>query len=149
MGNQRDLSDICVDEYTTPAPFFVDEREFVVDVIRLMGDKGIRHLPVVNSKGNLTGVISDRDVSVLKTFAFKADICAKDIMTEMPVTMNFKGSLLEAAYKMASNRINSIIITDDHGDIYGIFTSLDAVNALVEVLRGDYMEDSNFLSGNP
>ena len=137
VKKRPNLENISLEEYTTPAPYFVKENDLIVDIMRTMGERGIRHLPVLKDDGSAVGIISDRDVAVMRTFAFKSDVTAKDLMTPDPFTLNYKVSLLEAAYTMSRHKIGSIIVNDDDGSVYGIFTSTDALNALVEVLRGD------------
>ena len=135
--NGKDLENIPVEEYTTPSPCVVKETDGIKKVVKLMEENEIRHIPVVNGKGEAVGVISDRDAAVVRSFAFKADLTASDLMSKDPVTAHFNSSLLEAVYQMSSRKIGSIIVTDDEGGIYGIFTNTDALNALIEVLRGD------------
>ena len=37
---------------------------------------------------------------------------------------------------MSSKKLGSAIVLDEQGDLAGIFTTTDALNALVEVIRG-------------
>jgi predicted transcriptional regulator len=41
---------------------------------------------------------------------------------------------------MSSKKLGSLIVTNSSGDVSGIFTNTDALNALVEVLRGEILE---------
>lgn len=141
MQKTQNLENVRLEEYTTPSPCSVKESASIKSVIKLMEDREIRHLPVLNDKGEAIGIISDRDVAVLKSFAFNADVQAKDLMTSDPVSANVNASLLDAVYLMSSKKIGSIIVNDDGGELYGIFTSTDALNALIDVLRGDVEDD--------
>lgn len=135
--NGQNLENIPLEEYTTPSPCSVKRGDGIKKVIKLMEENEIRHLPVVDNSGAPVGVISDRDLAFVRSFAFKEDMTASDLMSPDPVTAHVNGSLLEAVYSMSSQKIGSIIVTDDHGSVYGIFTNTDALNALIEVLRGD------------
>jgi CBS domain-containing protein len=48
----------------TPEIFSVKESDFVFEAIRLMGDKQIRRIPVVNAGGELAGIIAMADVAL-------------------------------------------------------------------------------------
>ena len=41
---------------------------------------------------------------------------------------------------MSDAKIGSLIVNDDNEKLVGIFTNTDALNALIEVLRGDVPE---------
>lgn len=45
--------------------------------------------------------------------------------------------VFEAAYEMSLNKIGSMVVVDDHGEVFGIFTTTDALNALIEIVRGE------------
>ncbi|MEX1099730.1 MAG: CBS domain-containing protein [Bacteriovoracaceae bacterium] len=137
MKSSLDFANLKVEEYTTPSPFSIRDNAPIPKVLQTMQDKEVRHLPVTNSGGDTIGIISDRDLSAVKSFAFKADLKAKDIMTPDPVSVNVNSGLLEAAYEMSRRKIGSLIVNDNEGQVYGIFTNTDALNALVEILRGD------------
>lgn len=137
MKSNFNFESLKVNEYTTPSPFSVFENDSISSVLRAMEEKEVRHLPVTNNSGETIGIISDRDLAAVKSFAFKADLKAKDIMTPDPVTVHANETLLDAAYQMSSRKIGSLIVNDDHGNPCGIFTNTDALNALVEILRGE------------
>lgn len=54
-----------------------------------------------------------------------------------PVTVRTNDPLDEVAYRMSDLKIGSVIVLDEYGSFYGIFTATDALNALIEVVRGD------------
>jgi len=60
-GNGSDLDVVKVGDVMTRNPFTVDASDAVLDAARLMGDKKIRHLPVVQG-GHLLGMVGIRDV---------------------------------------------------------------------------------------
>lgn len=106
------------------------------ELLRLMSDEGFRHLPVMRG-GELAGIISDRDVRLFAGMpaAERAGLTAADIMTEDLLTIDASTPLDEAALQMSANKVSSLIVRE--GDEFlGIFTATDALNALVEVLRG-------------
>jgi CBS domain-containing protein len=53
-----------VRDVMTAEIFSVKENDFVFEAIRLMGDKQIRRIPVVNARGELAGIIAMADVAL-------------------------------------------------------------------------------------
>ncbi len=127
-----------VEEFTTPDPVTASEAMTVDELRALMDRHGIRHLPVLRG-GTAVGVVSDRDVRVVLGLdvAAKHQVCASDIMAVDPLTVAASTPLDRVAYAMSDQKVGSVIVTDDDGQFYGIFTASDALNALVEIARGD------------
>lgn len=57
-------SDTAIGEVMTTELFSVAPEDFVFEAIRLMGDKQVRRIPVVNSDGSLAGIIAMADVAL-------------------------------------------------------------------------------------
>ncbi len=127
---------IPVDEFTTPTPFTVNADTSMEEVSRIMTDNGIRHVPVV-SGNEAVGIISDRDLKVLGKFPAWSSFVAEDVMSPNPYMVSPETNLDEVAYYMSANKIGSALVQDEIGNIVGIFTATDALNALIEVMRGE------------
>lgn len=133
------LNDLIVDEYTTPCLYNTQVGDSIYKAFDLMHENGVRHLPVL--KGDkVVGIISDRDLSVLGKIESLDDILVDNVMTPDPCTIFENTPLVDAAYTMSSKKIGSVLVNDMNGKFLGIFTSTDALNALIEILRGD-LED--------
>jgi acetoin utilization protein AcuB len=140
MQKDFDIKNLKVDAFTTPSPVVVKGEDSISKIITEMEKNGIRHLPVVDESDVAIGVITDRDVATVRAFAFNEDIKAADLMSDQPFSVVEGSSLVEAAYLMSDKKIGSLIVNDEHGKVAGIFTSTDALNALIEVLHGDILE---------
>lgn len=136
----NNLIELKVDEFTTPSPTTIPSDASYKDVCALMKDQNIRHLPVVDGNDKPVGIVSQRDVLNLTHSPDRDTIVAKDFMTEAPLCVSAKESLGEVAFTMSKKKVGSAVVTNDEGKLIGIFTSTDALNALVEVLRGDFEE---------
>lgn len=127
-----------VEEFTTPNPVTAAEDMLIDDLHRLMSENGIRHLPIV--RGNqVVGLVSDRDLRValgLKT-SEKVQVRAADIMALEPVAVNAGATLDEVAFEMSDRKIGSVLVNDENDNLLGIFTVTDALNALIEIARGN------------
>lgn len=125
-----------VEEYTTPNPVTAPEDMPIDGVQQLMGEHGVRHLPIVRD-GRVVGVISERDVRVVLGLSAeqRRQVRAGDIMAPDPLTVSAAASLDEVAYAMSERKLGSAIVNDEHGEFLGIFTATDALNALIEITR--------------
>lgn len=126
---------IPVDEYTTPSPLTVNIGASMDELVDIMKSNEIRHIPVVENDRPV-GIISDRDVKMVMNVAGASVLRARDLMHENPYMVESGTLLEEVVLEMSKNKFGSAIVNDD-GRIVGIFTSTDALNALVEILRGD------------
>lgn len=128
--------DITVDEFTTPDPITATEEMSIDELRALMDEYGVRHLPVIRDK-RVVGLISDRDIRVVSGLdsTDRQQVRAADIMTENPLIVDCNALLSEVAYRMSERKVGSVIVNDDNGELLGIFTATDALNALVEIVR--------------
>lgn len=127
---------VPVDEFTTPDPITADENMPVDDLRELMEENGIRHLPIVRGSA-VVGVVSDRDVrlSAGLSAAEKFLLQASDIMAEDLLCVKANTPLDEVAYAMSERKVGSVIVKNEAGELVGIFTATDALNALIEIVR--------------
>ena len=125
------LTSVPVEEFTTPDPVTASERMTIDELQRLMERHGIRHLPVVRGDA-VVGVLSDRDVRLLYglSAAEKLQVRAADIMSPAPLTVSAATPLDEVAFAMSEQKVGSVIVNDEDGRFLGIFTAIDALNAL-------------------
>lgn len=129
---------IRVEQYTTPYPITVNEELSIDELSRLMQTHDVRHLPVMR-EGVVVGVISDRDLRLASGLSaqHKIQISAGDLMTTDPITVRVDTPLDEVAIEMADRKIGSVIVIDEDGELFGIFTLTDALDALIEISGRD------------
>lgn len=127
---------VPVEEFTTPDPISIEESLSFAELLKLMTSQNIRHLPVMRD-GELAGIISDRDVRLFAGMpaADRADLTAADIMSEDLISVDASTPLDQVAQLMSAEKISSLIVTEND-EFLGIFTASDALNALIEILRG-------------
>jgi acetoin utilization protein AcuB len=128
------LKDLLVDEYTSPCPATVDKEMGIVEALGMMEADGIRHLPVVDN-GKPVGILTQRDLKVVTNLNFAQKLTVADLMVKEPFTVYTKTPLENVAFEMSSKKIGSAIVIDEQGRVDGIFTTTDALNALIEVIR--------------
>ncbi len=125
-----------VEEFTTPSPITASPKDSLDSIKTIMESNGIRHVPIVDNNV-LVGMISDRDLKLGLALDVSSSLKAEEIMVQEVSTVSCNTSLEEAAFKMSQEKIGSLLIEDNEGNIYGIFTSTDALNALIEIARGE------------
>lgn len=125
--------DVRVDEYTSSSPITIDLNASLDDAHKLMNKNGIRHLPVMD-EGKVVGIVSERDLMANYGKAWSDLMRIRNIMNPSILLAHHNDDLGEVAYRLSSEKKGSAIILDENDELYGIFTTTDALNALVELL---------------
>lgn len=135
-------STLAVEEFTTPSPVTATEDESIEQLDDLMQLFEIRHIPIVRD-GRVVGIVSDRDLKVASGLSSreKIEIQASDIMVSNPVTVSAGAPLEEVAFEMSQKKIGCVIVNDENDNFFGIFTVVDALNALVEITRDESLKN--------
>jgi predicted transcriptional regulator len=124
------IKELPVDEYATPISVTAQLGESARDLIIKMQDAGVRHVPVFDGD-TLKGMVSDRDVRNLAVEEIKAEILmSKDVYEVASGTL-----LRDVVFEMSSKKIGSCLVKDTTSNEWSIFTSVDALNALNEILQ--------------
>jgi acetoin utilization protein AcuB len=126
------ISALKVEEYTSPSVVTIASTDDLDKAMELMQEHTIRHLPVMEN-GTIAGIISERDVLAHMGKDWTRMLKIEDIMTRSILTVNKNEGLGDVAYQLSSQKIGSALVLDDDDSMYGIFTTTDALNALVEV----------------
>ena len=126
------LNDLTVQEFTTPTPITILPEESLDKGLELMQEYGIRHLPVIED-GQVIGVVSERDLLTNTGKNWSKMMNIRDVMNPSILSAYENDSLGEVAFELSSQKKGSAIILDNQGELAGIFTTTDALNALVEI----------------
>jgi len=114
---------------------------------KLMHDKKIHHLPVVDNEQSLVGLVTLTNV-LAATDSFLRDdenrihakeIVVKDMMVTDVATVDENASLRQAALFLEKHRIGCLPVMSD-GSLKGIITDTDFVAVAINLL--EQMEDS-------
>ena len=130
-----DYASLKVEEFTSPNPITANIDSGLKELLDVMSKNSIRHLPV-EENGELVGILSQRDVKVALSLDQHIRLTAADVMNPEPFSVSVDTTIEDAALEMSKRKIGSAIVMDTNGKTYGIFTSTDALNALIEVVRG-------------
>jgi acetoin utilization protein AcuB len=123
-----------IHDYMTPTPHSIGHDQTLATAQKLMREHHIRHLPVL-SGGKLRGLVSEREVKWIATLSTvdTSKVTVEDAMVEEPFAVDPETPLDEVATTMAREKYGAALVVKD-GHVIGIFTSVDACRALVELL---------------
>lgn len=127
-----------VSEYTSEDLTTVSGDTSIVEVYQLMKKNDIRHLPVLNEENKPIGMISDRDVRFCAHMTGASELTAFEIMTRNPFTIGHATPIGRVAFEMSQGKLGSALIVNDDGSLFGIFTTTDALNVLVEIFNDNF-----------
>lgn len=102
---------------------------------RLMREHRIRHLPVMDG-ARVVGVVSMRDLHLLETLPgiVPEEVPVEDAMSPEVFVASESAEIVDILDRMAEGRLGSVVISEQ-GRVTGIFTTVDALRALAQILR--------------
>jgi CBS domain-containing membrane protein len=131
------ISELTVADLMTTDLFTLFEDDNITLAEEMMKWRNIRHIPVINDKNEIVGLITSRDilkisVSTLAGISQKDQrmlhdrIQAKDVMQKKILTIPMKTPLYTAAKLLSSNKVGCLPIIGN-GKLVGIITEADFV----------------------
>jgi acetoin utilization protein AcuB len=110
----------------------------------IMKEKNIRSLPILNKKGEMVGIVSDRDLrdaspskatslDVHELNYLISTIKIKDLMTRNVVVVRPDETVEFAAILMLENKISSLPVINNQGSLIGIITQTDIFRVLINI----------------
>lgn len=122
-------------KYMSTSPHSIGTDQTVATAMDFMKEHHIRHLPILKG-GRLEGVVSDRDLKMYTSLTGAdpesdtvGQVLDRDVYVVSPAA-----ALDEVAATMAEKKLGSAVVMDNH-KVVGIFTVVDALKALSELLR--------------
>ena len=136
---------IRVEELMTLSPLTIRWDRTIGAGWKVMRDRKIRHLPVLDDQGNLVGIVTDRD---LRQVIFEPSIqeqlgnvpaalnvlTVKEVMTWGVITVQPQTDIREAARMMHEQKIGALPVVQG-GRVVGMLTETDVLKVFVKVLE--------------
>jgi len=127
----------------TRDPITVDSDTLILDALRIMREKNIRRLPIVD-KGKLVGIVTQKDLneaapapttptSAHEFHYFLSKMKVKEVMKRNPLTLSPDTPFEEALRIGKKNKVSSFLAVED-GKLVGITTESDLVRLLTLAL---------------
>ena len=135
---------MLVGERMTRHPITVHEDERVEEALQLMRKEKVRRLPVLDKKGKLVGIVSEKDLlyaspspattlSIYEVHYLLSKLTVKEVMTREVITVTEFTPIEEAARIMVDNKIGGLPVM--RGDtLVGIITETDLFKIFLELL---------------
>lgn len=123
-----------IQKYMTTIPHTIGADQTLAKAEKMMSEFHIRHLPVLHG-GELVGILSDRDVKLVESFK---DVDPQKVKVDEAYTpdpyITSPGASLEAVCaEMVTHRYGCVLVCDNK-KLVGIFTWVDALKALDDLL---------------
>ncbi|MFP5257459.1 MAG: CBS and ACT domain-containing protein [Acidobacteriota bacterium] len=122
----------------------VTEDVSMIKAGRIMRDKKIRRLPVVDKDGRLVGIVSERDLKAASPSSatsldmyemtyLLSELKVKGIMTREPVYIRRSDTVERAALIMRDRKFGSLPVVDEAKKVVGIITDTDIFRLFVSI----------------
>jgi acetoin utilization protein AcuB len=121
--------------YMTRKPWTIARTATMAEAHQLMREHQIRHLPVMDGR-RVVGMVTMRDLHLLETLPDVSPdkVAVEEAMTPEVFIASENDELAAVVDRMAETRLGSAVIVGSSG-LVGIFTAVDALRALADILR--------------
>ncbi|MEZ4528163.1 MAG: CBS domain-containing protein [Desulfobacterales bacterium] len=135
-----------VDKSMTKEVVTIHRDTGVLEARALMDRHQIRHLPVVDDRGILLGIVTDRDLrsampsiimddfDSVKVRDRLANLKAGDIMTKEPVCLTPTYTLQDAILLMQKKKVGAFPVVNEKKELLGMISIRDLMRAFINVL---------------
>ena len=135
---------MLVANWMTKEVFTITPDRSMMKASKIMKDKSISCIPVVDEDGKVVGIVSDRDVKdaspskattldMHELYYLLSEVKVKDIMTKKVVTIRQDETVEKAATLMLEGHFGSLPVVDEENRLVGIMTDTDVFKVLVEI----------------
>ena len=127
---------MLVSNYMSDAPVTIDWNADYNTAFDIMRARNLHHLPVLNKKGEVVGIVTRRDLQLAARSFHEAPAEVSEVMHTPVVCIAPNASLSTAAKRMSQHRIGGLPVLNRKKQVIGILTETDLFRALSDVLAG-------------
>jgi CBS domain-containing protein len=127
-----------VKEFMTSSPATIEAQSSIADAARLMRDREVGMLPVVEA-GRLIGVVTDRDLVTRALATSEMTATVGDVATKPPATVRPDCNESEAASAMESAKVRRLLV-EENGKVIGVVSVGDLAVRVNPQSAGQVME---------
>ena len=105
-------------------PIILKDKALVSDALKIMKEKSIGGIPIIDDNGFLTGILTNRDLR------FETNISkpVSDLMTKKVITIDFK-NIDSAESVLKKNKIEKLPVVDSTNRLKGLITYKDIIKS--------------------
>ncbi len=129
------LAKITVADYMTKRLVTLTKNTDVIDAIKKLLDHKITSAPVIDSKGHLIGMFSEKDgMKVFLESVYNQGMSGKvgEYMTTETISVDATSSIVDLAEKFQKSPIRSFPVFQD-SEFVGVISRVDVLRALVAI----------------
>lgn len=126
--------------------FSITSHASVYDALKIMGEKNIGALPVIDD-GQLVGIVSERDYArkVILKGKSSRDTLIKEIMTEKPITVSADDKIETCMGLMSEKHIRHLPVLKDDV-VTGMISIGDVVTTIIKMQKETITHLQNYIS---
>ncbi len=135
---------MLVRERMSPHPVTVQADTPITDALRLLREKDVRRLPVLDEQGTMVGIVSEKDLlyaspspatslSIYELHYMLSHLQVSEVMTKDVIAVAPDTPIEEAARIMSDHKIGGLPVMEG-GRLAGIITETDVFAVLLEML---------------
>lgn len=125
---------LSVEDLMSTAVIALHASDTVGRVREEMAIAEIRHIPVIDDKNHVIGIVSNRDLH--RAAQAHAPRRVADVMTRQPCTVRPSTPAAEAAAIMIERKIGSLPVVGDDEQLVGVITETDFLAVAHQALSG-------------
>ncbi|MFZ5587311.1 MAG: CBS and ACT domain-containing protein [Thermodesulfobacteriota bacterium] len=137
---------MLVKDWMTTDPITVTPDTSVMKASQIMKENNVRRLPVINDKGEVVGIVTDRDLKeaspskattldVHELYYLLSELKVKDIMSRKVITITPEETVEKAAVIMLEHKVTGLPVVEDgkltgilsQGDVFRVLTSITGI----------------------
>lgn len=135
---------MLVRERMSPHPVTVQADTPITEALRMLREKNVRRMPVLDAEGGLAGIVSEKDLlyaspspatslSIYELHYMLSHLPVSEVMTKDVITVSPETPIEEAARIMSDHKIGGLPVVEGER-LAGIITETDVFAVLLEML---------------
>lgn len=117
-----------------PAPISITTQATIQEAIELMKVNSIRHLPVIDGRQRLQGLLTLSDLKQALIPSMLGDITLADMMIKNPISVSPDDDIERAAQLIYKHKISGLPVINKGHKLAGIITESDILRAFIDLM---------------
>jgi len=126
---------MLVSDYMSNSPVTISRDADYNTAFEIMETRDLHHLPVVDTAGQVVGILARRDLQLAARHFHEAPVEVAEVMHTPVVSVSPTAGLATAAKRMADHRIGCLPVVDRKKQVVGMLTETDLFRALADSLK--------------